>query len=415
MLSARPGKNPVSDFLEFTCPACSQPQLIDASELPPEGAWQSCPSCGSSIHVTREASRGVARAAEASPVVASTDEGKQRLGVFLRMPSGAVQHLSAEAIEQGIQMRRIMPWDLASADSREFHPLSEDPELRSLFLPGDFQAVAQQRCANHADAVAAATCRRCGRSYCAACVQTLFKISPRLCPACNGAVSDPDPRLREEPPWRRLAEVVRFPIEGDARFLTLLLGALIWIADLTPFLLPLHLVALVILIDVVLRSSKGEKRWVLSGSLSTEKLRDLFRSALPVLFLSIVLAIPFVAIPFVFGPSLGVLVQFPVTLFLFFYYPMAAVALLVADDKDRALHPRTVLNAIWKLRDEYFVYIALFIAVAVAAIAAVLVFTFIPFLGPLLSSIALACGWILQAHLLGFFLYMNRERIRAAV
>jgi hypothetical protein len=425
----------VSDFLEFTCPACGQPHLVDASELPPEGAWRSCPSCGSSIHVTREGGRGVVRSADASrassasptsyaphdtdadvAAVADVVEAEEdALGVFLKLPSGTVQRLSSEAIQQGIQMRRILPWDLASTNSREFYPVSEDPELRNLFLPGDFHAVAQSRCANHADAIAAATCRKCGRSYCAACVPSVLKVTPRLCPACNGAVADPDPRLRQEPPWKNLKEVARFPVEGDARWLTLLFGALIWVTTLSVYLLPVQLVAILFLVDVVLSSSKGSKRWTLSKSLSPEHLKELGREALPVVFLSAVLALPLLAIPFVFGPSLGVLVQFPVTLVLFFYYPMAAGALLVADDKDKALHPRAVLNAIWAVRDEYFVYIALFIAVAVAVIAAILVFTFIPFLGPILSSVALAYGWVLQAHLLGFFLYMNRERVRAAL
>ncbi len=351
---------------------------------------------------------------DADPVP-SPESGEEALGVYVKMSSGAVQRLSSEAIEQGIQMRRIMPWDLASTNSRDFYPISEDPELRNLFPPGDFQAVAQSRCANHADAMAAATCRKCGRSYCAACVQSLFNITPRLCPACNGAISDPDPRLRQEPPWKNAKEFVRFPMEGDARVLTLLFGALIWVTSLSVYLIPIQLIALLFLVDIVLSSSKGSKRWTLSRSLSSEHLRDLGREALPVLFLTVVLAIPLLAIPFVLGPSLGVLVQFPITLVLFFYYPMAAGALLVAEDKDRALHPRAVLHAIWMVRDEYFVYIALFIAVAIAAIAVILVFTFIPYLGPLLSSIALAYGWILQAHFLGFFLYMNRERIRAAI
>ncbi len=108
------------------------------------------------------------------------------------------------------------------------------------------------------------------------------------------------------------------------------------------------------------------------------------------------------------------LVQFPMLLFLFFYYPLAVALLLVGNDKDRALQPKTVVNAIWALRDEYFLYLALFIAVAVGVVAAMTVFSFIPYLDRVLQSLALGYGWVLQAHLLGFFIYMNRERIRAA-
>jgi hypothetical protein len=101
-------------------------------------------------------------------------------------------------------------------------------------------------------------------------------------------------------------------------------------------------------------------------------------------------------------------------LFLFFYYPKAVALLLIGDDKDRALRPRTVVRAIWALRDEYFVYLALFIAVAVGVVAVLTVMSFIPLADRVLQSAALAYGWVLQAHFLGFFIYMNRERLLRA-
>jgi hypothetical protein len=145
----------------------------------------------------------------------------------VKLPTGKVERLSMEAIEQGIQMRRILPWDLLSNDGRDFAPASDSPELRRHFLPGDFTAQAQARCANHGDAMAAATCRRCGRSYCGTCAGTLLKIQPRLCPACNGACAEPDPRLRETPPWKRPKEIARFPIDGSAWICHAPVGALV--------------------------------------------------------------------------------------------------------------------------------------------------------------------------------------------
>jgi hypothetical protein len=93
---------------------------------------------------------------------------------------------------------------------------------------------------------------------------------------------------------------------------------------------------------------------------------------------------------------------------------MAVALLLVGNDKDRAIKPGTVVRAVWALRDEYFVYLALFIAVAVGVVAVFIVLSYVPFLDRVLWSAALAYGWVLQAHFLGFFIYMNRERLRAA-
>jgi hypothetical protein len=245
-------------------------------------------------------------------------------------------------------------------------------------------------------------------------VGKLLRIEPRLCPACNGPCAEPDARLREIPPWQRPKEAARFPIDDNAWIVTLLLGVLVWISGSSVYLFPLNLLALPILLDDVVRSSKAQKTWTILLRPSDTDWGKLLREAIPIALLSIVVAVPFLLIPLALGPGLGALVQFPMMLFLFFYYPMAVALLLVSDDKDSAFQPKTVVRATWALRDEYFVYLALFIAVAVGVVAVFTVASFIPFLDRILQSAALAYGWVLQAHLLGFFIYMNRERLRAA-
>jgi hypothetical protein len=404
----------VSDFQDVICPSCRKPHLVDLDELPIEGDFRACPHCEASIKVTRDPDHGVAMVTAMSQRQEREVPEEESLALFVKMPSGNVERLSAESIEQGIQMRRILPWDLMSDDGRDFQPASDRPELRRLFLPGDFVAQGQSRCANHPEAMPAATCRKCGRSYCSQCAGALFRIQPRLCPACNGPCAEPDPRLRESPPWQRPKEVARFPIDGTAWIATVLLGVLIWFTGSSLWLFPLNLLALPILLDAVSRSSKGAKTWTILSRFSETDWGALLRETVPIAILSAVLAVPFLLIPLALGPWLGVLVQFPMLLFLFFYYPMAVALLIASDDTQRALQPKTVLRAIWALRDEYFLYIALFIAAALAVVAALTVFSFIPLFDRILQSVALAYGWVLQAHFLGFFLYMNRERLRAA-
>jgi hypothetical protein len=396
----------VSDFLEIACPSCHRPNLVDGSEIPAEGAYRACASCGSQIRVQRSGE------AERAAPVKEVSEEEEGLGVFLKMPTGAVERLSHDAVEQGIQMRRILPWDLLSDDSRDFRPASQHPEFRNLFLPSDHAPVIQPRCANHADAPAAATCRKCGRSYCDRCVASLMRIEPRLCPACNGVAAEPDARLRETPPWQRAEGVARFPIDQNAWVVTLAIGIVFWLSRSTLLATPLSLLTLPLFVDAILRSAKGVKHWtILTGGVDQ---KELVQKTLPVALLYVVAALPFLAFGFVFGAALGVLFQFPWTLFLFFYGPMAVGLALFAPDTDRALKPRTVFDAIWAVRDEYFVYVLVLIAIAVAVVAVNVALTFIPWIGPLLQSLALAYGVVVQAHLLGFFLYMNRERVLAA-
>ncbi|HJS75599.1 MAG TPA: hypothetical protein VJ921_15000, partial [Vicinamibacteria bacterium] len=249
----------MSDFQDVICPSCRGPHLVDLDELPADGDFRACPHCGTSIKVTRNEGHGVAMVS----VVAPHEEPAESLAVFIRMPNGKIEPLSPEALEQGIQMRRVLPWDQISNNGRDFEAASERPELRRLFLPGDFVPHAQNRCANHADSIAAATCRRCGRSYCSQCAAALLKIQPRLCPACNGPCAEPDVRLRETPPWQRPKEIVRFPIDANAWIVTLLLGALVWLTGSSLYLFALNLLALPLLLDAVLRSSKGARSWTI--------------------------------------------------------------------------------------------------------------------------------------------------------
>lgn len=394
----------MSDFLEFRCPSCDRTNLVDRSEIGESGSWRNCQACNARIYVSGEGAPSGGSYAPESEAPGLEEGG---LGVHLRMPSGKVERLSAEAIEHGVGSGRILPWDLVSDDGQEFVPISDHPELGSLFVPADFTTRIATRCANHPDAAPARTCSRCGRSYCASCVASLLRVEPKLCPACSGPVREPDPRLKERPPWERVQELALLPVEGDAWKITLGMGALIWIASFS-YTWPLALLALTVLVEIALAAARGEKRVSLPRD-AKKSLRD----TAPIAVLSVVLTLPLAAFPLLFSPATSVLLQAPWSLLILLYGPVAAGLLLLGVAPAKAVHPRSVLRAMGALKEHYLLLLLGFIAVGIAVVAVRVIVSFLPWVDGPLGAFALAYGAVLQAYLLGWTLYMHRERLLA--
>ncbi len=404
----------MANFLEFNCSACGQANLLDAAEMPAEGVTRTCQSCSVSVFIRRE-----------DTAVAGSDSGKlsvstlpaaeapeDGLGIRLRLPSGKVETVSAEAIEHAVQDGRVKPWDLVSDNGQEFHPASDHPELTQLFLRDDFTCVIQRRCVNHREIVPAGTCRKCGRSYCKQCLETLIQVQPRRCPACNGAVQDPDPRLTELPPWERWREILRYPLENGAWKITAVLSGLVWLGSLSMFLLPLYLIALVLVVHVAASSIRGEKKLAIAPNLDLKKLGE---QVIPVAIFTTVVTGVVVGIAFYAPPSARAALQLPLTVLSFAYLPMALGLLLLGQGTAKAFEPKTVIAAIKTLREDYLLIVLFLIAISVLVLALQMLFSFIPWLGLLLGAAALAYGATAQAHALGSLLYLNRERILATV
>jgi hypothetical protein len=239
-----------------------------------------------------------------------------------------------------------------------------------------------------------------------------MQMRPRLCPACNGAVHDPDPRLTELPPWERWREILRYPIDNDAWKITAVLGAIAWLASLSVFLLPLNLVALALVVHVAASSCRGDKKLSIDPNLD---LRRLAGQVLPIaLFTAVVVGIV-VGIELNAPPSARAILQLPLTLGAFAYLPMALGLLLLGQATAKAFDPSAVTAAIKTLREDYLLIVLFLVALSVAVVALQTLFSFIPWLGRILGAAALAYGAIAQAHALGSLLYLNRERILAAV
>ena len=282
--------------------------------------------------------------------------------------------------------------------------------FREHFMDADFAVTYQRKCTNHDTAISAGNCRRCGRGYCSECIEKLMQVKPQLCPACNGGIQDPAPRLREKPPWERPDEVALFPIVAWGWILTLSMGLLIWLAGLSVVTMPLYLLVLVAAIYVVMRSARGEKTLTLRKDLDG---RAFLGQAVPAVLLTIAVTVPVLFVAYL-APFLGIIVMFPLGLLGFVYYPMALGLLVLMDDPQRALQPRTVIRTITAIKEDYILCLMLLLIVVVAVLALHTVFGFIPGIRGVLGSLAKAYGIILQAHLIGWFVYMNRERLLRA-
>lgn len=406
----------MANFLEFNCSACGQVNLLEAAEMTPEGVARTCQSCGVSLLVRQE---DTATAGSYAPELSVStlepeshgSDAPEGFGVQLRSPTGRLETVSTDAIAHGIQAGRVKPWDLVSEDGQEFHPASEHPELQQMFVAEDFTPVMQRRCANHESNPPAGTCRKCGRSYCAECMTTLLRAQPRLCPACNGAVQDPDPRLTEVPPWERWREILRYPIENDAWKITAAFGVFLWLASLTVFLIPLYFIALALVVHIAASSVRGEKKLTLDPNLDLKKLAE---QVIPVAIFTIVVAAIVIGIELYAPPSVRAILQLPLTLASFAYLPMALGLLLLGQGTAKAFDPSKVIAAIKTLREDYLLIVLFLVAISVIVIALQTLFSFIPWLGRLLGAGALAYGATAQAHALGALLYLNRERILAA-
>jgi hypothetical protein len=239
-----------------------------------------------------------------------------------------------------------------------------------------------------------------------------MRAEPRQCPACSGAVLDPDPRLTELPPWERWREILRYPIDNDAWKITAALGALVWLGGLSIFLFPLLFVALALVVHVAASSIRGEKKLAIDPNLDLKKLAE---QVIPVAVFTIVVAGIVVGIELYAPPFARAVLQLPLTLASFAYLPMALGLLLLGCGTAKAFEPGAVIAAIKTLREDYLLIVLFLIAISVIVIALQTLFSFIPWLGRVLGAAALAYGAVAQAHALGSLLYLDRERILAVV
>jgi hypothetical protein len=185
-----------------------------------------------------------------------------------------------------------------------------------------------------------------------------------------------------------------------------------WLASRTFFAAPLYFLALPLFVFVVSISASGVKNF---PSRPQVDFRDLSEKVVSVVVLTVLAALPFAAIRWLFNSGFSVLIYFPLGLLVCALFPMAVGIAVLSDDKQQVFDPRAIGKAMSALREHYLVLLLLLVASAVLVLAAQIILSFVPVLRTPLVSIAGAYGNILQAHLLGWTLWVHRDRILAAI
>ena len=416
----------MSEFLSFHCPHCGKPLRVALERIPAGGATGTCHGCQRKVVISRDGASATpaaqpneqmtARTAEASLPEAEEQAPAQEEAIFtVKTPAGVAEDLTEEQVLQRLQTGRILPWDRISERGGAFAPIMEHAELGPHFE--SHEPTSDRSCWRHRR-VARLTCSRCGRGYCEQCQPEGQGKSLRACPACEGVLHTADPRWGERPFWERRNEVLLYPVKDRSWVNSAGVGLLLWLGSWGFLGRIFALIAFAYLVQVVSRSARGEKKLGLGPDLSDPL--DFATSGGMALLVTAIVFLPLILFNvFVVygslnqGQSTGALglLNIPLGFATFVYYPMALGMSAVWRNKWLALQPQVVLGHILSIKEDYtFLLAAWFFLFAVQWVVGS-VLGWIPILGGLLGSLIWAYAGVIQAHTLGWTLYMNAPEL----
>lgn len=335
----------------------------------------------------------------------------------VKTPAGGTEELTQQQILQRIRMKRVLPWDLISEGGDSFSPILRHAELGRHFS----SAVAEmdRHCWKHRTRVSQLVCGQCGRGFCQDCQPAPERsgLSIRTCPACDAVLQPGDPRWGEKPFWKRLDEVLVFPLKDASWVTTAGLGVLSWLGSWSWRGRVLLLIALAYLFHVVSRSAKGDKKMGMPDSTDITDLAGTGAMALLVtalVFLPIILFNVFVVFRSV-GEEQGMgqlfFLNVPLGLATFAYYPMALGMSAVWHNKWLALRPDVVVSHILKIKKDYLILLGVLLGITAVQWVLEMLARAVPILGSLVASFLSAYASVIEAHILGWTLYMKAEEL----
>lgn len=398
--------------------------------MPPEGLSGNCPSCGLTISLPGAAVTAPTAPTTAPPPAppgASTPEASADPVFFLKTPGGDIAEVTPSRIQRELRSRRVLPWDLVSENGKDFAPIVEHPRFEGSFA--DLEAKIQHHCWRHAKRIAELVCPQCGRGYCGACkpAPVSAQASLRVCPACDDVLKPADPRWSEKPFWRRLGEVVVYPVRDGAWLTTAGIGFFLWLGSqggnvfrlyLIGIALLVYLIGLSYLVHVVGRSAKGEKK-MSTGPDSIDPI-DMAATGLIAFCVMVVVFSPIILLNGYLiyrtlsehrTPGALWLLNVPLILVVLAYYPMALGMSAVWHNKWLALRPGVVVSHILRIKKDYAILVLAIAVMAAVQFVLEMLARSIPFLGGLLAHMSTAYLAVIEAHILGWTLYMNSREL----
>jgi len=416
----------MSEFLSFECPHCGKPLRVALERIPAGGATGTCHGCQRKVVISREGASAapatepdepaIPRTAERPLPLAEDQAPAQAEAIFsVKTPAGVAEDLTDEQVLQRIESGRILPWDRISERGGAFAPVMEYAEFGPRFQ--SYEPLSDRACWRHRR-VARLVCSRCGRGYCEHCQPEAPGKSLRTCPACEGVLQAGDPRWGERPFWERRGELLLYPLQDQSWMATAVVALLLWLGSWGFLGRIFTSIAFVYLVQVVSRSAKGDRKLCARPDLSDPA--ALAASAGMAILVTAIVFLPLVLFNvFVVygslneGQSAGALaiLNVPLGLATFVYYPMALGMAAVWRDKWLALQPKVVLENILSIKEDYtFLLAAWFFIIAVQWVVGS-VLGWIPILGGLLGSLIWAYASVILAHILGWTLYMNAPEL----
>jgi arginine exporter protein ArgO len=179
-----------------------------------------------------------------------------------------------------------------------------------------------------------------------------------------------------------------------------------------------YLVGLSYLVHVVGRSAKGEKK-MSSGPDSIDPI-DLAATGLVALCAMLVVFFPVILLNgyLVFRtfseqrtPGALWFLNVPLVLVALVYYPMALGMSAVWHNKWLALRPDVVVSHILKIRRDYAILVLAIAVIGGVQFALEMIARSVPFLGGILAHMSTAYLAVIEAHILGWTLYMNSREL----
>lgn len=423
--------------LQIECPNCSSSQWIAEDKVPAGGVWGRCSVCRERIFISPDnlppSTESVPSSAPEIPAVEPFQPPSPQMpvsesvgqvysppepepvsaelpgAVFVKTPDGESVQMPLRDLRDRIRSLQVLPWDFVSLDGQNFEAAQRYEGLAELFL--GLPTETSKRCWKHSDTTPVKVCARCQRCYCKECVPPAEpkQATLYLCRACGGVLHEADPSLREKPYWRRLDEVLRYPVDQPALFLTLGLGVFYWIAGLSLATAPLSLIGIVATVFVLRHSSRGHRK--LTVTPKELNVAELVERSLMALLVTAAVAVPFILVNSYLPFGLAAVLSFFLGLAAYTYYPMALGTAVISDRPFKAFDPTSFVRQVFAMGESHLNLLIGLIVVSILLFATQFVLRFIPGVGYLLASMVAAYGTVLGAHMIGWTFYVNLGRL----